>query len=177
VQQLVVARYATDAAVRGGDATSVRDAVQASLVALRRTLWLLRPRGAGSGGLAAALPQLSSRLQEAGRPGLLLDVAAVDANRLSPQAASVCYRLVQEVSGRDGGPATGVRLRAGRDTVRLEVDGDASTVLVCAPLWAARGRALGAELVLPGPTGGRVVLQVPVPPIPDQSSDEPRRST
>jgi signal transduction histidine kinase len=162
--------------VRGGDATSVRDAVQASLVGLRRTLWLLRPRGAGSGGLAAALPQLSSRLQEAGRPGLLLDVSAADADRLSPQAASVCYRLVQEVAGREGGPATAVRLRAGRDTVRLEVDADADAVAGSAPLWVARARALGADLVLPGPTGGRVVLQVPVPPL-SERTDEPRRSS
>jgi hypothetical protein len=80
------------------------------------------------------------------------------------------------MAGRDGGPATAVRLRAGHDTVRLEVDGDAAAVSASAPLWAARGRALGADLTLPGPTSGRVVLRVPVPPLSDPSSDEPRRS-
>jgi hypothetical protein len=99
VQELVVARYAADAAVRGGDATTVRDAVQSSLVSLRRALWMLRPRPAAGESLAAVLPQLSSRLQEAGRPGLLLDVDADAAARLSGPAAAVCYRLVQEVAG------------------------------------------------------------------------------
>jgi signal transduction histidine kinase len=43
LQALVVARYAADAAVRGGDASAARDAVQDALVALRRAVWLLRP--------------------------------------------------------------------------------------------------------------------------------------
>lgn len=164
VQELVVARYAVDAAVRSGDATSVRDAVQSSLVSLRRTLWLLRPRGA-SEGIAAALPQLSARLQEAGRPGLLLDVDDDASARLTPQAASVCYRMVQEVAGRPGGPATAVRLHGTRATVRLEVDGDLAGVTgPSSAAWVARARALGADLHLPEPATGRFVLAIPVLP-------------
>jgi hypothetical protein len=176
VQQLVVARYAADAAVRGGDPTTVRDAVQASLVALRRSLWLLRPRGAGSEDLAAVLPQLSSRLQEAGRPGLLLDVDADACARLTPRAASVCYRLVQAVAGREGGPATAVRVCGGRDAVRLELDGDTAALTSEPQLWEARARALGAELVLRDPASGRVVLSVPVPALSHPGSDDQRRS-
>jgi signal transduction histidine kinase len=178
VQQLVVARYAADAAVRGGDVVTVRDAVQASLVALRRTLWLLRPRGGGVDGLASALSQLSERLQQADRPGLLLDVDASACARLTPQAASVCYRLVQELAGPEGGSATAVRVRGRRDTVLLELDGEADAVLAASQLWTARARALGADLVLPGPDGGRVVMVLPVSPLdpPHAGTDEPRRS-
>jgi hypothetical protein len=178
VQELVVARYAADAAVRGGDATTVRDAVQSSLVSLRRALWMLRPRPAAGESLAAVLPQLSSRLQEAGRPGLLLDVDADAAARLSGPAAAVCYRLVQEVAGPAGGSATAVLLRPGRDCVRLELDGDAAslTTAAAAVQWSARARALGAELSLPETSSGRVVLSIPVPPRADAVPDDLRRS-
>ena len=54
LQALVVARYAADAAVRGADPAAARDAVQHALVALRRAVWLLRPRG--DRGLLEALP-------------------------------------------------------------------------------------------------------------------------
>ena len=178
VQDLVVARLAADAAVRAGDATSVRDAVQSSLVSLRRALWMLRPRPSGGESLAAVLSQLSSRLQESGRPGLLLDVDDDAVARLSGPAASVCYRLVQEVAGPAGGSATAVLLRTGRDCVRLELDGD-TTTLTTAPAtatWSARARALGAQLSLPDLSStGRVVLSIPVPPRSD-APDELRRS-
>jgi hypothetical protein len=178
VQELVVARYAADAAVRGGDPHTVRDAVQASLVSLRRALWLQRPRGADSEGLAAVLAQLSTTLQDAGRPALLLDVDAEACSRLSAQAASVCYRLVQLVAGRQGGCATGVRLRACHDAVRLELDGDltALTPPATAARWRARARALGGALVLPDSTTPRVVLSVPVLPRTDSAPDDQRRS-
>jgi hypothetical protein len=177
VQELVVARYAADAALRGGDPHTVRDAVQASLMSLRRALWLQRPRGADSDGLAAALAQLSATLQEAGRPALLLDVDADACSRLTPQAASVCYRLVQLVAGRSGGCATGVRVHACHDTVRLELDGDltALTLPAVAPRWRARARALGAALVLPDSTTPRVVLSVPVPARTDSPPHDQRR--
>ncbi len=60
LQALVVARYAADAAVRGGDPAAARDAVQEALVALRRAVWLLRPRGAQ--GLLEALRQLAAHV-------------------------------------------------------------------------------------------------------------------
>lgn len=173
VQQLAAARYAADVAARGGDLAPVRDAVQASLIALRRALWLLRPRAAGGEGLAVVLPQLSSHLQEAGRPGLLLDLDAAASARLPSAAASVCYRLVQEVAGQAGDPATGVRLSAGRRAVRLEVDGDLTAVAHAAGAWSARARALGADLHVP-PTGRHLVLTVPVPPLaPPTSAVQP----
>lgn len=178
VQELVVARYAADAAVRGGDATTVRDAVQSSLVSLRRALWMLRPRPTGGESLAAVLPQLSSRLQESGRPGLLLDVDDDAAARLSGPAASVCYRLVQEIAGPAGGSATVVLLRTGRDCVRLELDGDTTSITSAAAVaqWTARARALGAVLSLPDLSTGRVVLSIPVPTRTDAVPDELRRS-
>ena len=162
VQELVAARYTADAVVRGGgDVALVRDAVQSALLSLRRALWLLRPRGAGPGGLAGALPQLSARLQEAGRPGLLLDVDAAACARLSPQAASVCCHLVQAVAGQAADRPTAVRVRAAADRVRLELDAD--DVPPDRATWSARASALGADLVHPEAATGRLVLSVPVP--------------
>ncbi|MCW2608525.1 MAG: hypothetical protein JWO60_3218, partial [Frankiales bacterium] len=57
VQTLVVARYACDSALRGGDAALARDAVQEAVVDLRRTLWHLRGRGQSD--LPAALVALA----------------------------------------------------------------------------------------------------------------------
>ena len=64
LQALVVARYAADAAVRGGDPAAARDAVQQALVALRRAVWQLRPRG--DQGLVTALEQLAVQILDAG---------------------------------------------------------------------------------------------------------------
>lgn len=157
VQELVFARFAADAAVRGGDPLSARDAVQGALQSLRRALWLMRPRGAGDGGLPTALSQLSDRLVEAGRPPLDLHVDDDACAALSGPASSTCYRLVQSVAtaGSDG---TAVRVGRRGTTVRLEVDG---VVPPAVPdRWAARARALDAQLAL-DPTG-RLVLSVPV---------------
>ena len=101
LQALVVARYAADAAVRGGDPALARDAVQEALVALRRAVWLLRPRG--EDGLLVALQQLARQVLEAGGAPVVLDVdelaAAVLDTALAPAAATVAYRLVQRTAG------------------------------------------------------------------------------
>jgi hypothetical protein len=158
VQELVLARFAADAAVRGGDPATAREAVQSALQSLRRALWLLRPRGAGDGGLPGALAQLSTRLVEVGHPALqlLLDEDACAA--LSPAAASTCYRLVQAVGTAGSGTPTAVRVCRRGPSVRLEVGG---TVPATVPdRWAARARALSAQLALD--PAGRLVLSVPV---------------
>ena len=157
VQDLVVARYAADAAVRGADPVGARDAVQAALVALRRALWLLRPRGGSGEELASALRALSDQLVVTGRPALALDLDPHAAAALSPQAASTSYRLVQCVAAGDDPVA--VSLRAERATLVLEVDGGR-------PLppgrWNDRARALGAELHI---DRGRLRLVLPDPKV------------
>lgn len=159
VQQLVAARLVADAAVRGGDVVAVRDAVQAALLSLRRTLWFLRPRGGDGGGLIPALRQLSERLVEAGRPALRLDADEDAARALSPQAASLAYRLAQAVAAGEGRPASTVRLRCDRDRVLMRVE---------APLrpaagggWAARARAVGGSI---STDAAGVLLTVPASP-------------
>lgn len=156
VQELVYARLAADAAARGGDAASARDAVQAALQSLRRSLWMLRPRGATDGGLTGALAQLSDRLVEMGRPALDVEVDGTVAAALGPQACSVAYRLVQGAAR--GGEAVAVRLDRDGSLLRLHVRP------APAPLdrWTARARALGAALTS-DPAGG-VVLSVPALP-------------
>ena len=156
VQDLVVARYAADAAVRGADPVGARDAVQAALIALRRALWLLRPRGASGEELPAALRALSDQLVIAGRPALILDLDPDAAAALAPQAASTSYRLVQSVVGDE--PVT-VSLRAERTSVVLEVDGGRP---LAHGRWTDRARALGAELHT---TRGRLLLVLPDPKV------------
>ena len=155
LQALVVARYAADAAVRGGDPAVARDAVQDALVALRRAVWLLRPRGAE--GLAAALGELSAQRVAAGEPAL--EVRADDgADALSPAACAAAYRFVQAV---------------GAASVDVAVDGGSAVVSVPGAVadpagWAARARALGGRLEVDGATT-RLVL-----PVPDSSSEGDR---
>lgn len=141
LQALVVARYAADAAVRGGDPVQARDAVQDALVALRRVVWLLRPRGADD--LPAALAELSTRLDAP----LALDVDPAVAAALAPAARVVAYRFVQASAAgavslvRDGAAAV------------LSVDGE-----VADPAgWAARARAVGGRL------DGASRLRLPLP--------------
>lgn len=141
LQALVVARYATDAAVRGGDPALARDAVQEALVALRRMVWLLRPRGEDD--LPAALAELSGRAAAAGAPALELDVDAATAARLSPAARAAAYRFVQAAVA-DGGFE--VRLcREGAQAALTVTDG----VLAEAAGWAARAEVLGGRLDSP----------------------------
>ena len=152
---LVVARYAADAAVRGGSVPAVRDAVQTSLVELRRTLWHLRPRG--DQGLLPALGLLSERLQEAGGTplGLIVDEPVADA--LSRPAAGLAYRLVQAVAVPEGAGAVRVSVRRdGRNAV-LDVDG--GVPLPAPARWTSKTRALGGTLTV---SDGRLRLSVPL---------------
>lgn len=159
VQELVLARFAADAAVRGGDAAFAREAVQSALQSMRRALWLLRPRGAGDGGLSAALDQLSERLVEGGRPPLTVAVDADAGTALIPPAASVAYRLVQTVVRTSAAP---VRVRVSRSDRSVLVEVTGSAPLPAPDRWSARARALGATLTTD--PAGRVALSVPVSP-------------
>lgn len=150
IQELVAARWAADAAAHSGDVTHVRQAVQTALVALRRTMWQLRPRGAE--GLLGALDALSTRLVETGGQPLQLQVAP-DADVLSPAAAVVVYRLVQSATSTsdtpDVGPVT-VDLRrvtaaGGLEVVVLTVDG--GRALRDAGRWRRTAAALGGDLL------------------------------
>jgi signal transduction histidine kinase len=153
VQTLLVARYAADAAVRGGDAALARDAVQEAVVDLRRTLWHLRPRGAT--GLVAALEQLSAQLVEAGGSplGLLGDL---DADLCGP-AAVTAFRVVQAVTRAGAGEALRVALRLEQGTVIVDVDGGAP--LPSPERWARRAAALGGDL---SASAGRLRLVLPL---------------
>lgn len=138
LQALVVARYATDAVVRGGDPALARDAVQEALVALRRTVWLLRPRGHDD--LPGALGELSSRCTAAGGGALALDLDPAVAGLLSPVARSLAYRFVQAAVA-DG--ATGVSLVREGANAALTVTG---AVASDPAGWAARAAALAGRL-------------------------------
>ncbi len=155
VQALVVARYAADAAARGGDPVQARDAVQAALVDLRRFLWHLRPRGAA--GLVEALDQLSAQLVQAGGApvGVLGDVAAATALRGAPSVTA--YRLVQAVALVDAGPVR-VTLRTDGRSLRLDVEGGAA--LPMPDRWQRRVRAHGGTL---STSTGRLRLVLPHP--------------
>jgi len=155
VQSLVVARYACDAAVRGGDTGLARDTVQAALVDLRRFLWHLRPRGAS--GLMGALDQLSAQLVEAGGSslGILGDAAAATA--LRGAAAVTAYRLVQSVARPDAGPVR-VTLRTDGRTLRMDVEGGAA--LPASDRWLRRVQAHGGDL---STATGRIRLVLPNP--------------
>ena len=162
VQDLVFARYAADAAVRGADPALVREAVQQVLVGLRHSLWHLRPRG--TSGLAEALQSLSDRLAEAGRGPLALTLAP-GTDVLDPSAATTAYRLVQALAlALDPGdtplPVTLRRCPApgGRAVIVLD-----TTTTGCADdlaRWRRRAQAHGGELTV---LGGRVRLVLPAP--------------
>ena len=155
LQALVVARYAADAAVRGGDAALARDAVQEALVALRRAVWLVRPRG--SDGLAAALVELSAQRVAAGAPPLELHVDEDAADALAPVARAAAYRFVQAAADAPGAVEVA---RAGAD-VAVSVPGAVDD----AAGWAARARVLGGCLHADGATT-RLLLPV-TDPIPE----------
>jgi signal transduction histidine kinase len=157
VQALVVARYAADAATRGGDPGMARDALQGALVELRRFLWHVRPRG--TAGFVGALDQLSSQLTEAGGHalGLVGDVEAAAA--LRGPAAVTAYRLVQALAKPDG-PAVKVTLRADGD--RLVVDVDGGVPLSSPDRWLRRAQSLGGDLQT---TAGRTRLVLPHPDV------------
>lgn len=142
LQALVVARYAADAAVRGADPAAARDAVQDALVALRRAVWLLRPRG--DRGLLEALQQLAVQVSAAGGAPVALDVdeaaAAVLDTVLTAAAATAAYRLVQRAAGE--APLT-VRVRRTSTGLRIALD-----VPLADPAGEAlRARAVGGDLL------------------------------
>lgn len=142
LQALVVARYATDAAVRGGDPALARDAVQEALVALRRTVWLLRPRGGTD--LPGALAELAKRMGAAGAPALTLDLDPGVADALAPAAAVAAYRFVQA-----GTADTGGAVHLGRDGAYAALT-VAGADLADPTAWTARAAALGGRLDSPG---------------------------
>ena len=160
LQALVVARYAADAAVRGGDAAGARDAVQQALVALRRAVWMLRPRG--ERGLLTALEQLAAHVQAGGGAPLQLDVddavAAVLDDALSAAAATAAYRFVQHAAGDR--PLT-VRIRRTATGLRIALD-----VPVADPAGEAlRARAVGATLLATRDHASlHLPLSLPTPP-------------
>jgi signal transduction histidine kinase len=157
VQALVAARYAADAAARGGDVSAARDAVQLALVELRRALWHVRPRGGD--GLLAALELLSGRLVEAGGSALGFLVDEPVAAALDAATSSVAYRLVQAVALPESAGPVRVAVRRDGSTVVLDVDGGA--VLPDLELWAAKARALGGDLTS---SAGRLRLVAPLTP-------------
>ena len=150
LQSLVVARYAADAAVRGGDVTQARDAVQRALVELRLTLWGLRPRGAG--GLAAALGELAVHLD------VTISLQG-DPSGLSCTSSVTAYRLVQAVAAPD---APGVRVVVRRDADLLVLDVSGGRPLVDVASWRTRARALGGDLRC---RQGALRLSLPLAPV------------
>lgn len=143
VQALVAARYAADAAVRGGDTTAARDAVQQALVELRRVLWGLRPRGAS--GLVAAIEQLSVQRLAAGQTTIEL---TGDAD-LTGAGAVLAYRLVQRVAGLR---TPQVDVQADAATVVVDVHG--AELLTSPERWVRRAEALGGALTVAGSAPG-----------------------
>ena len=152
LQSLVVARYAADAAVRGGDAAAVRDAVQQALVELRLLLWTLRPRG--DAGLVEALEGLAVHL---GSP-ISVTGDAAELTGLSSVAGTCAYRLVQALACVDAPPVQVVVRREGA-LLELTVTGGRS--LAGDAGWVSRARAVGGDL---SPTPAGLVLLLPAPP-------------
>lgn len=159
LQDLLVARLAADAAVRGGAPEATRDAVQHALVGLRRLLWHVRPRTEPD--LPAALAALSRRLVEAG--GLPLAVLGeLPAVGLEPGVSGAAFRVVQAVA-LDAGPAdraVTVALRpepASPGALVLDVDGGGP--LADPDRWRARLRSVGGDLTR---TADRLRVVLPV---------------
>jgi hypothetical protein len=149
LQALVVARYAADAAVRGADPALARDAVQEALVALRRAVWSLRPRGGDD--LPAALAELSKRRAEADALPLALELDAEVAAALSPACRTAAFGFVQAALPADGPAVVGLRRHAG--LAALSVSG----VPEDAAGWTARAAALGGHLAVDG-SAARLLL-------------------
>ena len=142
LQALVGARYATDAVARGGDPAMAREAVQDALVALRRAVWLLRPRV--TCGLAAALEDLAAARVAAGLTAPVLELDPEVVSVLTRDAAAVAYRFVQTVLDESGAGAVQVRLERLDRLGALEVDG----VVRNPAAWSLRAAVLGGGLVV-----------------------------
>ena len=167
LQELVAARFAADLAVRGGADPLLRVALQDALVALRRHVWQLRPRG--SEGLTDALGRLSLQLVERGSPPLRLHLDPT-ADVLSATEGVVAYRLVQAVAADPAPPRDPVTVRlvrqdapGGRHVLALSVDGGPG--LRDPARWRRTVAALGGDLLC---CPGRLRLALPVPagPVP-----------
>ncbi len=156
VQALVAARYACDAAVRGGDPALARDGVQEALVGLRRTMWHLRPRGGA--GLADALEALAARLAEADGAPLLLALDDDAASRLDAPARALAYRLVQSVARDAPGPVRVALHGPDGSTAGVRLDVDGGRALDGPDRWRRRLRALGGDL---SSSAGRLRLHLP----------------
>ena len=163
LQSLVVARYAADLAVRGGDPALVRDAVQEALVALRREVWQLRPRPEDD--LDQALRALSAQRVAAGGAPLDLGLdAALSAGGLAPAAVALAYRVVQSAALEPGPVRVGLTCSGGAAV--LSVTGGPLDPAV----WDARAHAVGGrfETVPAGRPPGRTArLLLPVSADPD----------
>ena len=133
MQSLMVARYAADAAVRGGDPVAARDAVQEAVVELRQLVWRLRPRG--EAGLAAALRQLADHRLKDGKQALVLHLPASGPG-VEPAAAALAYRVVQASAAHE------VRVSLQPEGVCVEIMGGLPSV----PRWKRRAEALGCRL-------------------------------
>ena len=155
VQALVAARWAADAAVRGGSPLPVRDAVQGALVDVRRALWHLRPRG--SAGLGPALLALAERVGEAGGPVPVVLGADGAAGDVDGTPAATAYRLVQAVAQPGCVPA---RICLERSQGHLVVQLSGGCALAHHDRWTERARALGGDLTT---RAGHLRLDLPVP--------------
>ena len=157
LQSLVVARYASDAAVRGADPLVARDAVQDALVALRRLVSELRPRTGD--GLGPALQDLATRRVAAGSAPLRLDLDAPAAQALPATAAAVAYRLVQRACTSQPVPLTvSVRMADAEDAVLVELDAQVPD----AAAEALRARSVGGSFAVHD-TGASLRLPLPRP--------------
>jgi hypothetical protein len=157
LQSLVVARYATDAAVRGADPAGARDAVQEALVALRRLVWQLRPRGSES--FPEALAALSGQRTSLGGAPLDVVIGTADADAgLCGSGRALAYRLVQAAVA-DPGPVRVAVQTEGR-YVTVSVTGSSTAAAVPPAVWDARARALGGrfEAADPGSRTTRLLL-------------------
>jgi len=152
MQALMVARYAADAAVRGGDPVSAREAVQQAVLELRTLLWSIRSRG-GSG-LVPALEQLSEALVKAHRPPL--DLTVDGSSGADGPAAVLAFRLVQAISSRAGDRQLRVVVRRAGAHLALDITGAGTPN---AARWTQRAAALGCTLIW---TGEQTRLVMPV---------------
>ena len=159
LQSLVVARYAADAAVRGADPACARDAVQDALVALRRMVWQLRPRGTRS--FPDAVSALSAQRTSLGGAPLDLVISNRDADAgLCGSGRALAYRLVQAAVAEPGPVRVAVQTE-GR-FVTVSVTGGLGSQTLPPTLWNTRARALGGrfEAAEPGARTTRLLLPV-----------------
>ena len=157
LQSLVVARYAADAAVRGADPAQARDAVQEALVALRRLVWQLRPRGAQS--FPEAVEALSAQRTSLGGAPLDLVLSSPDADSgLCGSGRALAYRLVQAAVSEPG--PVRVAVQAEGRSVTVSVTGSLGSRPLPPDVWDARARALGGrfEAAEPGARTTRLLL-------------------